>query len=300
VSTGYPGGGGILCYNAEPLIRSNRITNNTADNAGDGGGIACCFLSPVITNNMIHGNEAFRGGGIDCWHSTPILTNNTLTGNIASYGGGIHASNLSPATVTNSIFWDNIAPNHPEIYDSGNMNVMKCDVKGGWPGFGNIDEDPLFVDQEDFDLHLRFTSPCKDLGLNGAPGIEELDFEGDPRIVDGKVDMGADEFHTHLYYTGDAEPGGEVEFKVVGIPGTSPVQLWLGSGVLNPPLHTKYGDWYLQFPILVQLGLGAIPSPDGVLVLSFTFPPDTPAPLSLPFQAGVGMVLTNLSVMDVE
>ena len=112
--------------------------------------------------------------------------------------------------------------------------------------------------------------------------------------------MGADEFYTHLYWTGDATPGGNVALKFVGIPGTSPVQLWLGSGVMDPPMQTKYGDWHLQFPLLVNLGLGAMPSPDGVMALPFTLPPDTPVPLTLPFQAGIGIELTNLNVMEVK
>ena len=65
-------------------------------------------------------------------------------------------------------------------------------------------------------------------------------------------------------------------------------------------MPTIYGDWYLQFPLLASVGLGSIPSPDGVLVFPFTFPANTPTPLSLPFQAGVGMELTNLSVLEVK
>ena len=50
----------------------------------------------------------------------------------------------------------------------------------------------------------------------------------------GWVDMGADEFHCHLYWVGDAVPGVTVQGKLVGEPGTSQVGLWLGSGVLDP------------------------------------------------------------------
>ena len=166
-------------------------------------------------------------------------------------------------------------------------------------GAGMIDADPLFVDKPNDDFHLTWYSPCKNTGDNSA--VTELyDFEGDPRIAYGTVDMGMDEFYTHLYWTGDATPGGSAALKFVGLPGTTPVQLWLGSGIMDPPLPTKYGDWYLQFPLLADVVLGPVPSPDGVLVLPFTFPPDTPTPLSLHFQAGVGMKLTNLSVMAVK
>ena len=166
-------------------------------------------------------------------------------------------------------------------------------------GPGIIDADPLFVDPDNGDYHLTFPSPCKDTGDNTAV-IELYDFEGDPRIAYGTVDMGADEFYTHLYWTGDATPGGSAALKFVGLPGTAPVQLWLGSGIMDPPMQTKYGEWYLQFPLLANVGLGAIPSPDGVLVLPFTLPPTTPTPLTLPFQAVIGMELTNRSLLDVK
>jgi hypothetical protein len=69
---------------------------------------------------------------------------------------------------------------------------------------------------------------------------------------------------------------------------------------MDPPLPTNYGDWYLKFPLQAYLALGGMPSPDGVMILSFTLPPDTPAPLTWPFQAGIGVELTNLCVMDVH
>jgi len=111
--------------------------------------------------------------------------------------------------------------------------------------------------------------------------------------------MGADEFYTHLYWTGCATPGGNVELKFVGLPGAAPVQLWLGSGIMDQPIDTKYGDWYLQFPIPANVGLGSIPS-DGILIFPLTFPLLTPIPLLLPFQAGIGMELSNLCVMEVK
>jgi hypothetical protein len=201
----------------------------------------------------------------------------------------------------NTILWNNTASTGPQIQlDSGSPTVTYCNVQGGWPGLGNISSDPNFVDAANGDYHIHYNSQCRDAGNNAAPNIETEDNEGDPRIAYGTVDMGADEFYTHLYWTGNANPGGNVKFKFVGLPGMSPIQLWLGSGTMDPPMQTKHGDWHLQFPLLAHLMLGAIPSPDGVLILPFTFPPDTPVPLSLPFQAGIGTELTNLCVMDVE
>ena len=86
--------------------------------------------------------------------------------------------------------------------------VTHCDVQSGYPGEGNIDEDPLFVDAYNGDFHLGAGSPCIDAGTNDAPdppGLPEYDFEGDPRIMDGNndgdpvVDMGVDEAWTRVY-----------------------------------------------------------------------------------------------------
>jgi hypothetical protein len=77
--------------------------------------------------------------------------------------------------------------------------VTYSDIQGA-PGAGNIDEDPLFVDPANGDLHLGPDSPCIDAGDNGALNLPPFDFEGQPRIVDGDgdgtatVDMGVDEW----------------------------------------------------------------------------------------------------------
>jgi parallel beta-helix repeat protein len=309
-------GGGIHCsYYSSPTITNNTITGNST--AWRGGGIHCDLSSPIITNNILSGNSADFGGGIFSGSSSPSITNNTISGNTAAeFGGGIMSYFISSPTITNTILWDNDASEGPEIWIGygtwpSSLTISYSNVKGGqesvyvfpncilnW-GTGMIDADPLFVDSDNDDFHLTFPSPCKDTGDNLAV-TEANDFEGDPRIAYGTVDMGAEEFYTHLYWTGDAAPGGNVEIKLVGLPGTSPVVLWVGSGVLGAPISTKYGDWYLQFPLLANVGLGSIPVPDGVYILPLTFPPDTPTPLSLPCQAGIGVELTNLSVMNVQ
>ena len=271
-------GGGIFCHNNDKSkITNNIISHNKASDSG--GGICLVDSHPTIDNNTIFKNTAY-----------------SIHGFPKGVGGGIYCSKCSEL-IANNIVWENIAEYHPQIY--GAQNVSYCNVQGGYPGTGNIDSDPLFVDDAIEDFHLTFQSPCRDAGDNSA--VTALtDFEGDLRIAYGTVDMGADEFYTHLYWTGEAAPGGNVELKFVGLPGTKPIQLWLGSGVLDHPLCTKYGRWYLQFPLLATIpNLGSVPS-DGILVFPFTFPANTPAPLSLPIQAGIGMELSNLSVMEVK
>jgi hypothetical protein len=224
-------------------------------------------------------------------------------------------------TITNTIFWDESASTKPRIWvgrenSPSTLTISYSDVKGGqasvfveagcslvW-GPGMIDSDPLFLDPGSGDFHLTFNSPCRGSGDNAAPGLPDCDFEGDPRTVQGTVDMGADEFYTHLYSTGNAIPGGEVQVKLVGWPGTTPLALFIGTGVLDLPIPTAWGewwnDWWLEFPITGPIDLGAVPSPDGVYILTQTLPPDTPGPYSVPIQAFVGSSLTNLCVLDVD
>ena len=89
-------------------------------------------------------------------------------------------------------------------------------VYGGWPGEGNIDTNPLFVDTdgednifgtEDDDLRLLQNSLCIDAGDNSAITQSVVtDLGGNPRIVNETVDMGAYEFRlpptSELVYTG--------------------------------------------------------------------------------------------------
>jgi len=89
--------------------------------------------------------------------------------------------------VVNTITWGN---NPDQIVDEAGATttVNYSDVQDGWPGTGNIDADPLFVDPAGGDLHLLPGSPCIDAGNNTAvpPGIT-TDLDGNPRFVDDPV-----------------------------------------------------------------------------------------------------------------
>jgi hypothetical protein len=127
---------------------------------------------------------------------SPTLINCTFWNNSADHGGGINNYYSSP-TLSNCILWRN-SPNQIGDYE-GLPVVTYSDVQGGYPGEGNIDADPLFVDQGTGDFHLGACSPGIDAGDNLAPDLPEYDFEGDDRILDGNgdgtatADMGVDE-----------------------------------------------------------------------------------------------------------
>lgn len=296
------GGGVFFRSGSRPMFTGNTVARNTAL---DGGGLymehayspACI---PSLRNNLIASNEAlFRGGGLLCDDSHPKFINNTFVDNTAgSSGGGLCLTDTSEPVITNTIIWNNDAPLGAQIHlDNADAVVSYTNIQDGWPGTGNITTDPLFVNALQNDYHLTYDSPCRDAGDN-TPVKEPEDFEGDLRIAFGTVDLGADEFYTHLYCTGDFTPGGSIEGKFVGLPGTTPVGLFIGSGVLDPPLSHKWGDFHLEAPWLL-FALVPIPA-NGVLSIPSTIPTVPGAPHDRFMQALIGWELSNLFVLEVR
>jgi hypothetical protein len=155
----------------------------------------CTFIANVATLSV--------GGGMSNYDCSPTVANCTFSGNWAvENGGGMNnGSNASP-TVTNCILWGNV-PNGI----GGAAAVTYSDVQGTYPGTGNIDADPLFVDPGNGDFRLSLGSPCIDAGDNAAvPEDITTDLDGNPRFVDDPntedtgygdpplVDMGAFEY----------------------------------------------------------------------------------------------------------
>ncbi|MDI6782035.1 MAG: PKD domain-containing protein [bacterium] len=173
------------------MLRGFTITNGSATS---GGGIYCGSSSPTLFNCFIISNSANNGngGGIYCYSSSPTITNCTISGNLAKcYGGGISCDGASSPTVVNSILWGD-SPLGIYLYGTSSINITYSNIQGSWAGKGNINADPQFVGGGDY--HLLQTSPCIDNGSNTAPAIPPTDKDGNPRIVNGIVDMGAYEY----------------------------------------------------------------------------------------------------------
>jgi hypothetical protein len=194
-------GGGVICSNpgsspSHATFIGNRIRNNTA--AINAGGVYIHFSSPTFINNVITGNSApGLAGGIHIYYSSPVITNNTITNNSAgSAGGGIYGGG-DGVTITNTIIWGNSAYDDPQLSVGPLLN--NCNVEGGWEGgANNIAFDPQF---EADGYHLGGPSPCRDAGVNDpVGGLPETDIDGEPRIGDDVVDIGADEYYG--FYSG--------------------------------------------------------------------------------------------------
>jgi len=200
------GGGGIDLNGADPIILNCAISANVAPYGG--GGISCGYSSPIITNCTISYNSASGGGGIECYGSSPAITNCTIANNTASRGGGIYCLHGYGPTNNNTILWGNTASfSGNQIYTGENtctVTLNYCDyangandvVGGGTVTANNcINLDPLFLDALNKNYRLQATSPCIDRGDNSyVPAGVITDLDGNPRIQNGTVDMGAYEF----------------------------------------------------------------------------------------------------------
>jgi len=314
------GGGIYVGAKGQATIYGNVIRNNISSGLSGGGGITLwsgthlygtfsyVFDNLIINNRATDSGVVTGGGGIYSNYDTSRIYNNTVVGNEALRGGGLYVTTISvlPPLVTNSIFWDNRASTGPQIYADpfygSAVTVRYCDVEGGYSGTGNIDTDPLFSDAAEGDFHLTWDSPCRDAGKN-ISYLSDVDFEGDPRIVDSVVDMGADEFHRHLYHVGPVVAGSTMRVNVVGTPRTS-VMMAVSIDIQDPPQSTMYGDLYLDWPV-IQGSFGAIPS-SGILKKTIAVPYFWLPGEQWPIQALVGprgnpdSRLTNLHVLAVE
>lgn len=204
--------GGGMFSDSGATVSNCTFAHNFAVN---GGGMCCNpwwyeVPGPRVTNCAFIRNSASNWGGglwLQVDDSDLMLTNCTFSGNVANNGGGICSYDGNP-TISNCILWDDTPE---ELYVRwGTPVVTYSDVRGSWPGEGNIDQDPCFVDSGrwedscntpgdfsddiwvDGDYHLLQGSPCIDAGdPDYVAGPNETDLDGKPRIIGGRIDMGA-------------------------------------------------------------------------------------------------------------
>ena len=147
----------------------------------------------VLRNCVLAENWAMNQGG---GASLAILDNCTLSANTAlTAGGGADFSVLN-----NCVAWGNNAPLFENQFGCALSHT--CVTPLPFPGNGNLDADPLFVDAANGDFRLQPGSPCIDAGMNGHVSTA-FDIAGNPRVSNHNVDMGAHEFQAAIL----ANPG---------------------------------------------------------------------------------------------
>jgi len=174
---------GVYCSGASPTITNCRIENNAGagvelrnssnptitsceitSNVGAGiemsakqSGRVIIYNSPTLINCVIAGNRQHGISG-----DIPTITNCTIAANA---GRGI--SSFRP-TVTNSIiYYNSINADFTQIKSDATPTVTFTDVQGGWPGQGNIDAAPCFVEPGFWNLNRTTGDPSDDFWVQG-------------------------------------------------------------------------------------------------------------------------------------
>lgn len=217
VQDNYSGqGAGIGLTQSSPLISNVTIINNNS--LFFGGGIYIDGGSPTILNCLIADNYAANQGlGVFMKNTTARIINTTITGNtgpgrIPPYSAIAMSTNSSPA-ILNTIIEGGLYK-YPVSGISPTFHHSIVEMSGGssnWNTYygtdagGNLDVPLIYADSANGDYRLMECSPGLDSGIaNLLPKDQyDLDFdgitnelfpydiEGKPRIVNGKVDIGA-------------------------------------------------------------------------------------------------------------
>ncbi len=170
-SFGSSGGGGL---SEGAAYKCSFIGNSALCGGGISYGAAseCLFVS----NNAYMGGASWDGNLINC-----TLVDNDPGGWGSDTAGGL---------IYNSIIYSS-DPYVDGLFSSGIFNSCGYGLINGING--NITNSPLFVDVANGDFRLQTNSPCINWG-NNSYVTNATDLAGNPRIIEGTVDMGAYEY----------------------------------------------------------------------------------------------------------
>jgi hypothetical protein len=169
----YDGGGLHLIESGalSVLIEDCVVIDNMASDGARGGGVNIASPGAVLRRCLVArnygvgylGQTAVSGAGV-CVEAfpPPLLERCTIVGNRVK-DPSLYSQNVGglagAATLVDCIVRAN---DHVDLHRSSEASYSN--VEGGFPGIGNLDLDPLFVDAPNGDYRLAAGSPCIDTG----------------------------------------------------------------------------------------------------------------------------------------
>ncbi len=178
-------------------VRQCYFVNNTKQNSS--GGVVTGRVNNLLLENCLFvGNQTNSNNFkmINLWSSNVLFRNNTMANNnngtTATNGGYVRSGG---GTYT----WENVLVSENSY--TGSITI---------PGFTMADisefKNPpagtgIISDWQTYDWSLQLSSPRIDAGTNSTWTNSDVDLNGDARIINGKVDLGAFEFSNVRYVT---------------------------------------------------------------------------------------------------
>lgn len=219
---------GFISLAGNPTKNTTFIINNLFEGNHASNGMFSAYKSSIVEgnafiNNVVEANSSGFGSGSDSW----IVQNNIFWGNTYL---------LQPDSLSWRIPWGN----GPTIFSNNLFDFPSCDSLPSafiCEGGNKFSADPPFVDLANGDYRLQPCSPAYNAGINLI--YQQLsiatDFLGNPRIVDGVVDIGPFEIADFVQLTPptihpscESFANGSVSFHLAN--GCPPYQFqWSGS-----------------------------------------------------------------------
>lgn len=168
-------GGGVHSVTADRCL----IERNSSSYYGGGAASSTMRCSVLAYNFAIGGVPDCGAGAANC-----LLFNCTVYGNWITAGGSGTLGGVLGGRIVNSVVVSNQSGNHAQA------EVVASCTDPAPAGAGNITNRPVFVDAGQTNFHLAAASPGIDMGSNELVQTT-LDFDRNPRVVNGRVDMGA-------------------------------------------------------------------------------------------------------------
>jgi hypothetical protein len=222
----YLGGGTVYSSLNRCLILDNYSqvgTGGALGNSGPGGDDGYCTY---LNSCTLLGNSSSTGPG---GANNQTLENCVLIGNQGGLGGGAVSCKIFNCTIVsnsapigagvrlcrtyNSIVYYNNRPNidQDRASDFQGATYFTCTPQTPFYGIGNITNEPVFANLSTGDFHLQSNSPCINSGVNAGLTVSNSffinpsnayltfitnDFDGNPRVAGGMVDIGAYEYQS--------------------------------------------------------------------------------------------------------
>jgi hypothetical protein len=228
--SGAPGGNstGVALAAYGSRIVNCTITDNYSQGQGGGAYLAFCLMDRCIVSNNACFVSGANQGGAGIFETNSIIRDSLIVGNsapayggttAAASGGGVYMGGgaLVNCTVTGNgvgdgVNYTNIVPGQGSGVYAESGGITNCVIFGNGPtnwfnagpgvfdhccttpdpgGVGNIVQDPQFVSPTNDNYHLATDSPCLAAGIVQSWMTGAQDLDGNPRTVNGTVDMGA-------------------------------------------------------------------------------------------------------------
>jgi predicted outer membrane repeat protein len=167
------GGGAVACGDSEVTIAQCRFVNNAVGGQSwcRGAGIMASNSEVVVVGSIFSGNKSDGYGAVFYNYTSRVsLTNCTFAGNAALDGRAVafygNAERTARLEATNCIVRDGGSEWFSEG-DAPDIRIDYSNIEGGYPGQGNIDADPCFVNAGYWDRHEVRGAPTTEVWVDG-------------------------------------------------------------------------------------------------------------------------------------